>query len=150
MVTANLAVWLKQHDFSANELDAIGPSGLTPLMRAARQGDAEKVIVLLDSGAHLNVRNADGNNALWFACVGEYLAMIDLLVQRGIAIDNQNDNGATCLMYASSTGKESVLKALLAHGADTRLTSLDDFTALDVAATLECLRVLRAQRNVVA
>jgi thiosulfate/3-mercaptopyruvate sulfurtransferase len=138
-----LRQWLTEHGFTGDDLNAVGTCGLTPFMRAARQGDADKVRALLERGALLETRNADGNNALWFACVGEHLDMIELLVKLGIDIDNQNDNGATCLMYASSTGKEAVVKALLAAGANPNLKSLDDFTALDVAATPGCLRLLR-------
>jgi ankyrin repeat protein len=143
MNTTTLQHWLLEHKFSPNDINAVGESGLTPLMRAARQGNPDRTNTLLRQGARLDIRNGDGNNALWFACVGEHLEMIDLLVKAGIDIDNQNDNGATCLMYASSTGKEAVLQALLASGADTTRKSLDDFTALDVAATIGCLQLLR-------
>lgn len=150
MNSAELQPWLHQHGFTSNDLDLVGPSGLTPLMRAARQGEPDIVLALLDAGANLNIRNHDGNNALWFACVGEHTNMIALLVERGIDIDNQNDNGASCLMYASSTGKEAVVQSLLDHGADATLTSLDDFTALDVAATIGCLQLLRTPSTHVA
>lgn len=164
MNDATLQTWLTEHEFAdrteasaarqgrrdcgltRHDLDTPGPSGLNPLMRAARLGDASVVDALLQHGARLETRNSDGNNALWFACVGEHHDMIAKLVQHGIDIDNQNDNGATCLMYASSTGKDAVVQTLLAHGADPALKSLDDFTALDVAATLGCLQLLRARR----
>jgi hypothetical protein len=67
------------------------------------------------------------------------------VVQRAgqFMIDHQNDNGATCLMYAASTGKHAVVEALLAAGANPQLETLDGFSALDMAATIECLRLLR-------
>jgi hypothetical protein len=46
-------------------------------------------------------------------------------------------------MYAASTGKHAVVDALLAAGANPRLKTLDDFSALDMAASIECLRLLR-------
>jgi thiosulfate/3-mercaptopyruvate sulfurtransferase len=46
-------------------------------------------------------------------------------------------------MYAASTGKHAVVDQLLASGADPLLTTLDDFSALDMAATIECLHLLR-------
>lgn len=146
MNDSTLQTWLTEHGFTADDLNALGPSGLNPLMRAARLGELDIIDALLSCGAHLNTRNADGNNALWFACMGEHHDMIALLVKHGIDIDNQNDNGATCLMYASSTGKDAVVKTLLANGANAALKSLDDFTALDVAATLGCLQRLRTRR----
>ena len=46
-------------------------------------------------------------------------------------------------MYAASAGKAPVVALLLAAGANTTLSSLDGFTALDMAATLPCLELLR-------
>ena len=143
MNNTTLPLWLAQHGFNGKDLNAVSASGLTPLMRAARQGDLDKMNVLLQLGVDITVRNNDGNNALWFACVGEHFDAIALLLECGINFDNQNDNGATCLMYAASTGKDAVVQTLLAAGANDKLKSLDDFTALDVAATLDCLQLLR-------
>jgi rhodanese-related sulfurtransferase len=139
-----LAQWLQQHGYPDGDPDAVGEHGMTPLMRASKLGDAETVFELLQAGAALDATNADGNNALWLACVGESLDAMDVLIRAGIDLDNQNDNGATCLMYAASTGKHAVVEMLLASGADSRLTTLDDFSALDMAATIECLRLLRS------
>jgi thiosulfate/3-mercaptopyruvate sulfurtransferase len=135
--------WLTQEGFPCNDINAAAQHGLTPLMKASRAGDAAKVAALLQRGARLDIRNADGNNVLWLACVGANLEVIDALIKAGIDIDNQNDNGATCLMYAASAGKDAVVKALLAAGANSKLKSLDDYTALDMAATLPCLQLLR-------
>jgi len=118
----------------------------TPLMNASRLGDARSVTDLIQAGVDLQARNADGNNALWLACFGSNLEVIDSLIAAGIDIDNQNDNGATCLMCASSAGKSAIVERLLEAGADPTLQSLDGFTALDMASTIECLRLLRPAR----
>jgi ankyrin repeat protein len=62
----------------------------------------------------------------------------------GIALDNQNDAGATCLMYAASSGRAEMVGWLLAAGADPDLKNQDDARAVDLCATLRCLRLLRA------
>jgi thiosulfate/3-mercaptopyruvate sulfurtransferase len=85
----------------------------------------------------------NGGNALWLAYVGNHLDIIDMLIDAGIDIDNRNDNGATCLMYAASSGKPEVIGRLLARGADTTYETLDGFSALDLCSTLECLMLLR-------
>ena len=95
----------------------------------------------------MNARNADGNNALWLACVGGHLEMLDTLVEAGVDIDNRNDNGATPLMYAASSGKATVVERLLAKGADVTPETLDGFSALDLAQTIECLTLLRPRRR---
>jgi ankyrin repeat protein len=68
---------------------------------------------------------------------------MNALIESGINIDNRNDNGATSLMYAASTGKAAIVERLLAAGADITQETLDSFTAMDMAATIECLTLLR-------
>lgn len=135
--------WLVEHGYPPDAVDVAGEHGLTPLMKASRLADATMVAELIQSGARIDIKNADGNNVLWLACVGESAEIINLLIRCGVDIDNQNDNGATCLMYAASTGKAHVVEALLAAGAATHLKTLDDFSALDMAASLACLQLLR-------
>ena len=118
-------------------------NGSTPLMKASHKGENEIVRILIDAGALLDARNADGNNALWLACVGAHPDTMDALIEAGVDIDNQNDNGATALMYAASTGKAAIVERLLLARADIELETLDGFSALDMAATVECLTLLR-------
>lgn len=135
--------WLAIQGFPQDGVNAAAENGMTPLMRACREGLQAIVAALLAAGAKVDARNADGNTALWLACVGGHLPVIDSLVAAGCAIDNRNDNGATALMYAASAGKAEVVARLLAHGADTRPETLDGFSALDLAATRDCLDLLR-------
>ena len=69
--------------------------------------------------------------------------MLELLIRAGAELNHRNATGATCLMYAASTGKARVVEYLLAAGADPRLTNQDDFTALDMVVTESCLKLLR-------
>ncbi len=135
--------WLTANGFPANDVNAVIANGTTALMKASHGGHIEVMRAIIAAGAQLDARNADGNNALWLACVGGSLEAMSALIQAGINIDNPNDNGATCLMYAASAGKAAVVERLLAAGADTRLETLDGFSALDMAATIECLTLLR-------
>jgi thiosulfate/3-mercaptopyruvate sulfurtransferase len=143
-LSAALGEWLHAHQFPADDVNAAIANGITPLMQAARLGATDIAAELLAAGADMTVRNTDGNQALWFACFAGSVPTIQLLAKAGIDVDNQNDNGATCLMYAASAGKHEVVAALLLEGADIELKTVDDFTALDMAATFECLQLLRA------
>jgi thiosulfate/3-mercaptopyruvate sulfurtransferase len=115
----------------------------TALMRAAYKGETAVAQELISLKCDVNARNADGNNALWLACAGNQLDMMAVLVTAGIDINNSNDNGATVLMYASSSGRDWAVRYLLSVGADTSSETLDGFSALDMAATKECLALLR-------
>jgi len=138
-----LRPWLTEQGFPPDGINSAADNGMTALMKACRLGQAAIAAALLEAGARLDARNADGNNALWFACVSGDLDAVALLIDAGIDIDNRNDNGATCLMYAASTGKAAIVEKLLAAGADRRPETLDGFTALDMAATIDCLHLLR-------
>jgi uncharacterized protein len=46
------------------------------------------------------------------------------------------------LIFAASSGRETVVEQLLAAGADPHLTTHDDFTALDLASTRKILKLL--------
>ena len=134
--------WLAAQGFPPGDANATIANATTPLMQAAYLGEDTVIRALLAAGVQVDTRNADGNNALWLACVGNHLDIIDLLVAAGIDIDNRNESGATALMYAASSGRDGVVARLLALGADTAAET-DGFTALDMAATIECLALLR-------
>jgi thiosulfate/3-mercaptopyruvate sulfurtransferase len=140
----NLRDWLKTEGFPDGDLEAVVGNDTTPLMRAAHRGRIDILKELIAAGAQLDARNADGNTALWLACVDNRLDAIKVLIKAGIDIDNRNDNDATALMYASSAGKADVVALLIAAGARLDFETLDGFSALDMAATLECLTLLRA------
>ncbi len=135
--------WLGHQGFLPGQINQLIGNGTTPLMQASHGGRTDMIRLLIAAGAPLNARNNDGNNALWLACVGGHPGAIDTLITAGIDIDNQNDNGATALMYATSTGKAAIVARLLQVRPNTSLETLDGFTALDMAATLECLKLLR-------
>jgi rhodanese-related sulfurtransferase len=142
-ISEPLASFLSVHGFDPTDLDAAREHGLTPLMRAALAARGDLTGELLRLGADVHARNADGNNALWLACVSNDAAVVVALVGAGIDVDNRNDAGATALMYAASTGKAPLVEVLLARGADPGMRNQDDFTALELASTPECLALLR-------
>jgi rhodanese-related sulfurtransferase len=138
-----LAAWLIAEGFDPTQPEAPGQHGNTPLMHAAWRGAADAVNALLAVGVPLDAVNNDGNNALWLACVNGDPALIRTLVAAGVPIDHANLVDATALMYGASAGKHGVVATLLELGANPHLLSQDDFSALDMAASLECLQLLR-------
>lgn len=136
--------WMLENGFDPEQINAQKRYQDTALILASRHDEPDVVADLLAEGADINIRNMDGTNALWAACVAESFPIAELLLKHGVDIDNQNDNGASVLMYAASTGKAEWVKYLLAAGADPELRSLDDFTALELAADLLTLKALKA------
>lgn len=141
--SAALAGFLADWDYPAGELNARGPHGLTPLMRAALLGRREIVQELLALGVDLHARNDDGNTALWLACVSRDAALVQDLIEAGIGLDNRNDAGATALMYTASSDRPQLLELLLGAGADPQVRNFDDLRAVELAASVACLKLLR-------
>lgn len=143
-----LQQWLQSHGFEG--VDAVGPHGNTPLMAAAWRGELGVVEALLAAGAQRDAVNHDGNNALWLGCVSNRAEVVIRLAQAGVPIDHANATGATALMYAASSSKPDIVRVLLALGADPLIQTQDDFTALDMAASVPCLQLLRAATRAAA
>ena len=141
--STSLRNFISEQHFDAANLDSLWEYALTPLMRAAQLGRDDLAEELLAHGVNLHLRNTDGNNALWLACVSGNATLVERLLDAGIDIDNRNLTGATVLMYTASSGKVEMMKLLLAYGADPTILTYDDYQAVDLAASEECLKLLR-------
>jgi rhodanese-related sulfurtransferase len=141
--SSELAEFITQHHFEPGNLDSPWDHALTPLMRAALLGRDDLAEELLAYGVNIHLRNSDGNNALWLACVSGNATLVQRLIDAGIDIDNRNLTGATTLMYTASSGKPEMMKILLENGADPLIRTDDDYLAVELASTAECLKLLR-------
>ncbi|QPK62957.1 ankyrin repeat domain-containing protein [Methylomonas sp. LL1] len=139
----DISRWLLDNGFDSRLPLTVNNSGKHALILAAQQARDDVLSRLIQQGADLKVLDAYGNNALWAACFAESNACIALLLQAGIDIDYQNPSGASALTYSSSSGKHLVVAQLLQAGANPLLTTQDDFSALDLAASRECLQLMR-------
>ena len=138
-----LQAFLLEHGFAPNDIDARNTEHATPLMLAARLAPPACVKELLQAGADIHAVNADGNQALWLACAGEISENIQLLIDAGADIQHINVNAATPLMFVASSGRAKALEQLLAAGADPLFETDLGLTAFDVAATMQCLDLMR-------
>ncbi|MBI5008014.1 MAG: ankyrin repeat domain-containing protein [Nitrosomonadales bacterium] len=147
-----LKCWLVQAGLPVSDplqsgIDRALTDGTTPLMYAARVGDVDALQALLARGANPALLNADGNGALWFACFADSEAGASALIKAGAPLDTQNVNGATALIYCASAGKTPLVRLLLGAGANPGLMTLDDFTALELAANIHCMRMLKEAKE---
>ncbi len=119
--------------------------GSTPLMRAARSGDAGAMRLLLDAGADSKLATKEGTTALQFAAglgyrdkntkgtEAEALDALKICVDRGGDIDQANSKGETALHGAASRGADTIVKYLVEHGAKLDAKTRRGFTPLDIA-----------------
>jgi hypothetical protein len=111
---------------------------LTPLHRAARDGDQAAVTTLLQQGAQVDAAStASGVTALIVAATAGHESIVDILLDAGAAVNATDAVDGTALMYAASKGYVGIVNKLLHHGAAVNLVSPKDHldsTALTLAA----------------
>lgn len=87
------------------------------LNMAAGLGRSSLIPALLDSGALLEHRDADGNTALILAAKYGHTTVIRLLLQAGAGTEHADAAGWTALIHAARIGNDEIMAMLLARGA---------------------------------
>eukprot|EP01050_Picozoa_sp_SAG11_P007030 SAG11_NODE_572_length_8445_cov_7.136353_2_plen_1283_part_00 len=144
---------LLEHGADVNATNK-GELGRHPAILGASSSSHWAVIqLLLEAGADPNVQTVKktrrlgllqpvtskelvGSTPLHFVCyvgIGDPVEKVNLLVSRGANIDAQNDDRWTALMYACQRNHKATVDALIAAGAETRLTNRIGESALFIA-----------------
>jgi hypothetical protein len=92
--------------------------GHTPLMRAALDGNTERVKELIHQGADINQRDDEGRTALMFAVINTHYETMKVLLEHGADVNAKSNQGGTALMGAALSGELRMVEALLDRGAD--------------------------------
>ncbi|KAJ6661371.1 hypothetical protein lerEdw1_014999 [Lerista edwardsae] len=85
----------------------------TALTIAADKGHYKFCELLINRGAHIDVRNKKGNTPLWLAANGGHLDVVQLLVQAGADVDAADNRKITPLMSAFRKGHVRVVQFLV-------------------------------------
>ena len=119
--------------------------GTTPLMRAARAGDAAVMRLLLEQGANPKLTTKDGNTALMLAAGVGYrdkntkgtetdaLEAVKVALAAGLDLHQKNSRDETPLHGAAFRGADTIVQFLVDQGADLNAVSRQGFTPLDMA-----------------
>jgi ankyrin repeat protein len=120
-------------------------AGSTPLMRAARSGDAAAMRLLLAKGANPKLTTRDGTTALLFAAgVGyrdkntrgteaEAVEAVKVAMDAGLDLNTENTKGENALHGAASRGADLIVQFLVDHGAKINAKSKQGYTPVDFA-----------------
>ena len=111
-------------------------SGMTPLMKAAHDGQIDVVQCLFDNAnVAINQRTQAGLTALMFAVHGRMnnILMINLLLGYGADLNQKDIKGWTALMKAISLKDKPIIKLLLNVGANPKIAADDGLTPLQLA-----------------
>jgi ankyrin repeat protein len=94
-------------------------SGRTSLTSATRKGHAAIVNLLLNSGAHVNSKDADEKSPLIHACENGRSEIASLLLSRGAKLEDRDKNGMTSFSHAVHSGYVNLALLLaMTHNAD--------------------------------
>ena len=120
-------------------------AGTTPLMRAARAGDAPVMRMLLTKGADPKLATKEGNTAFLFAAGVGYrdkntrgaesgaLEAVKISLEQGLDINQVNAKGEAALHGAALRGADSIVQYLVEQGAKLDAKTKLGFTPLDIA-----------------
>ena len=89
------------------------------LLEGAKEGDFEKVLHALESGANVNAKDSNGETALMHASRKGRVDIVRHLLKNGADVNIPNNDGWTALMYASKYGHHDVFRTLRNYGAKT-------------------------------
>lgn len=106
----------------------------SPLIDAAKAGDAEMVRALVGLGADVNVTEVDGTTPLHWAAHRDDGASATVLLGAGAEVSATTRYGVTPLSLAATNGSAELLQILLEAGADPNITTGDGETPLMTSA----------------
>jgi|GEM_PF-1193126 len=107
------------------------------LLEACLLGRIGFVDILLELGASVHARSADGDTPLILAAVQGSSAVVNRLLDKGSDIEARNGHGLTALMEAAFWGNTEVVKTLVERGADVHAVDCKGRTAFDWAGEEE-------------
>jgi uncharacterized protein len=96
-------------------LDARHWNRETPLILACEEGQVEVVRWLVDKGAAINLRDAEGRTALGVALWGDHLTVVKLLMEGGAEPAIISGLCGSPLSKASALGRLEVVRLILGH-----------------------------------
>jgi ankyrin repeat protein len=121
--------------------------GATPLMRAAKNGDAAAIRTLLDHGADVAIVQKNRTTALMlaagfgrglgvfakdYATEGELLEAVKVLVAHGADVNVVNDSGQTAMHFAAQAS-DAIVQFLADHGAKLDVKDKQGRTPVEMA-----------------
>lgn len=117
------------------------PEETNPLFTAISEGDLYQIKILIDK-TNLQTKNYEGKNALHLAAEVDNLAIVKLLIGKGMDVNaHDNNSGATALHSAAANGNLEMVDFLVRYGANVNAVDTDGYTPLDNTETNEIMNL---------
>ena len=130
-------------------VNSVDSDGSTPVICAARSGNAKVIEVLIGAGANLEISDVEGWSPLHWAAETGQLHVIGVLLDRcPVLINHRDKRGLTALHVAAWRGNAKMVHRLILEGADVKEVTHWGETALHHAAYFGhrevCVALLKA------
>ena len=118
------------------------------LHECVRSGDIDAMKIIIDNGAKVDIKDADGETPVFVASTSKCPELIQVLLDAGANPNAKAQDGWTCLMMAARDADYETTKALLDAGADL-YAGCDMFgrTALDLVEHLRSGQTVRMKEG---
>jgi ankyrin repeat protein len=93
------------------------------LIKATKAGDLTTLGALIDGGANVDIKTADGTPALMLAVRTNQYDAFSALIEAGAEIDLTAADGDTAVNWAAKSGQSKFVDMLLRRGASTQIGS---------------------------
>jgi ankyrin repeat protein len=96
----------------------------TPIILAAREGNATAMEVLVKAGADINSKTANGTTALMLAAQSGSVEAVRILLDAGADVNAKEPvRGLTAVMFAAASNRAPVIELLASRGASVAATT---------------------------
>lgn len=130
------------------EVDQLDNDGYTAFAYACLYGHVDVASMLLEAGACPSIADFDDKTPLMLASFYEHDDIVKLLLRssrpQDIGVDCQDFQGMTALSKACLRGCTNIAKALLTHGASTRIADQEGMTPLMHASRRDHTSIVEA------
>jgi ankyrin repeat protein len=111
---------LIQGGAAADTIIDYGEHKITPLMKAAWDGELEIAQYLIDSGADVNAVDDQKETALFSAVKRDRVEIAQLLIDRGAKVNVKDSREFTPLIAAAAAGNPEIIKILVKAGGNIK------------------------------
>jgi len=120
-------------------------NGLTPLQYAVQKDNYELAKILIEHSALVEKTGGElGQTSLHHAIENDCsIALIELLIQNGKALNVKDSRGNTPIHYAAYYGRISVVRELIRNGALINELNSSSKTPLDIARDQQCTQCVQ-------
>ena len=126
---------LEQLISTSHDVNETAEQAGTALRLAAASGRSDIArILMMKANADVHLKNWKGQTVLHLASSEGHEEMVELFVDSGSNIDEQDEAGKTPLMLATKMGQSSIVNKLILAGAKVGLGCVESQTALHYAA----------------